>query len=351
MRMPKTGMLTYPRTIFATAIVFAASLLSANSTSARPQLGSAPGLLITPSTVVLLAGEDTMFSAVDESGRPASNVHWSISPSIADLNDENGTLLLRPKQVGHALITAVANNQSAIAEISIVSGTKLPPATVRWSLQPMPGFQTLLLIQAVPTQAGPALYSIEWSNSENAIVRALRESGQQVWMTHLASNASPLTLKHHLPDPGRISQNEAIVSDHSMFIIGTKKTAFMVNNATDASSRGLPVDGKSILIHASADDSGGMIFLERGRFRDSLVDLNPSDGSELWRYSSEGRLAKNWTVNANGDVGIVETLSSPHLPLCLSSMPGPASFDFIFHFQFHLAPSTASAVRIRSATF
>jgi hypothetical protein len=138
MRMPKTGMLSYPRTIFAVAILFVAFLLSANGALASPQLGAAPGLLITPSTVVLLAGEDTMFSAVDESGRPAANVHWSITPSIAELNDENGTLLLQPKQVGHAIITAVANNQSAIAEISIVSGTKLPPATVRWSLQPMP---------------------------------------------------------------------------------------------------------------------------------------------------------------------------------------------------------------------
>ena len=249
------------------------------------------------------------------------------------------------KQVGHAVLTAVANNQSAIAEVSIVSGTKLPPATVRWCLQPMPGFQTLLLIQAVPTQAGPDLYSIEWSNSENAIVRALRGSGQQIWMTHLASNASPLTLKHHLPDPGRISQNEAIISDHSMFIIGTKKTAFMVNNATDASSRSLPVDGKTILIHTSADDSGGVMLLERGRFRDSLVDLNPSDGSELWRYSSEGRLAKNWTVNPNGDVGIVEALSKPPSSalLILNARTG----QLRFHIPFPISTSILDGFRCK----
>jgi outer membrane protein assembly factor BamB len=345
MRMPKTGMLPYPRTVFAVAILFVAFLLSANGALASPQLGAAPGLLITPSTVVLVAGENTMFSAVDESGRPASNVHWSITPSIAELNDENGTLLLRPKHEGHAVLTVVANNQSAIAEISIVSGTKLPPATVRWSLQPMPGFQTLLLIQAVPTQAGPALYSIEWSNSENAIVRALSESGQQIWMTHLASNASPITLKHHLPDPGRVTQNEATISDHSMFIIGSKKTAFMANNATDASSRNLPVDGKSILIHTSADDSGGMMLLERGRFRDSLVDLNPSDGGELWRYSSEGRLAKNWTANANGDVGIVETLSKPPSSalLILNARTG----QLRFHFPFPISTSTLDGFRCK----
>jgi outer membrane protein assembly factor BamB len=343
MRMHKTGMPTYPRTIFAVAIIFVAFLLSANSASAKPQSGAAPGLLITPSTVVLLAGEDTMFSAVDESGRPASNVHWSITPSIADLNDENGTLLLQAKQAGHAVITAVANNQSAIAEVSIVSGTKLPAGTVRWSLQPMPGFQTLLLIQAVPTGAGPVFYSIEWSNSENAIVRALSESGQQIWMTHLASTASPLTLKHRLPAPGQVSQNEVIISDHSMFIIGTKKTAFIVNNATDANYRGLPVDGKSILIHTSADDSGGMMLLERGRFRDSLVDLSPSDGSELWRYSSEGRLAKNWTVNGNGDVGIVEALSKPPSSalLILNARTG----QLRFHIPFPTSSSTLDGFR------
>jgi outer membrane protein assembly factor BamB len=297
--------------IFAIAFVLVTFLLfSANRVFAGTQSGGAPGLLITPSTVVLLVGGTASLSAVDETGRSVSNVDWSISPSIAELNEEHGNLLLEGQQSGHAVLTAVANNQTATAVVSVVSGDKLPPATVRWSLQPMPGFQTLLVMQAFPTDGGPAFYSIEWNSSTNAIVRALGKSGQQMWMTHLASSASPLTLKHTLPAPGQVFQNEAIVSDHSMFIIG-EKSGFALNNASDSGSYGLPLDGKNILLRVSGEYSGGMILLERGRFRDSLVDLNPFDGSELWRYRSEGRLAKNWTANANGDVGIVEALAKP----------------------------------------
>jgi outer membrane protein assembly factor BamB len=354
MRMPKTGTPIHSsawRSTFAIAIVLVTFLLlSANRVFARPQSEGAPGLLVTPSAVVLLVGENTSLSAVDETGRPVSNVHWSINPSIADLNEENGDLFLEGKQSGHAVLTAVADNQIATAVVSIVSGNKLPPATVRWSLQPMPGFETLLVMQAVPTGRGPSFYSIEWSNSTNAIVRALGESGQQMWMTHLASSASPLTLKHSLPAPGQVFQNEAIVSDHSMFIIG-EKSAFALNNATDPSSYGLPLDGKSILLRASGEDSGGIILLERGRFRDFLVDLNPADGSELWRYRSEGRLTKNWTANWKGDVGIVEALSKPASSALLFSMLRRAKFDFGYRFQFHRAQSTGTSALIRSATF
>jgi len=314
MRMPNTRMPMYSppwraTSAIAVSLVFIL-LLCANRVFAGPQSEGTPGLLVTPSTVVLLVGENTSLSAVDETGRPASNVQWSISPSIADLHEENGDVLLEGKQSGRAVLTAAANNRTATAVVSVVSGNKLPPATVRWSLQPMPGFQTLLVMQAVPTGGGPAFYSIEWSSSTKAIVRALGESGQQMWMTHLVSSASPQTLKHTLPAPGQVFQNEALVSEHSMFIIG-EKSGFALNSATDPSSYGLPMDGKSILLRASGDDSGGMILLERGRFRDSLVDLNPADGTELWRYRSEGRLAKNWTANGNGDVGIVEALAKP----------------------------------------
>jgi outer membrane protein assembly factor BamB len=299
------------RVIFALAISLATILLlPASRVFAVPQSGDAPSLLVTPSTVVLLVGENAFLSAIDETGRPVSNVHWSINPSVADLNEENGDVLVQGKRSGRAVLTATANNQTATAVVSVVTGNKLPPATVRWSLKPTPGFETLLVMQAVPTGGGPAFYSIEWTKSSTAIVRALRDSGQQMWMTRLSSSASPLTLKHSLPTPGQVFQNEALVSDHSLFIIG-EKTGFAQNNATDPTFYGLPMDGKSILLRASGENSGGIILLERGRFRDSLVDLNPTDGSELWRYRSEGRLAKNWTANGHGDVGIVEELANP----------------------------------------
>jgi len=77
------------------------------------------------------------------------------------------------------------------------------------------------------------------------------------------------------------------------------------------SAPGLPSDGNSILLRGSGDRFGGLLLLERGRFRDSLLDLRAADGTESWRYRSAGRLSKNWTVNQSGDVGIVETLTKP----------------------------------------
>jgi len=297
--------------MYAIALSLAAALLfSANAAIPRPLSQTTTGLLVTPSTVVLLVGESSSLSAADDAGRPVSNVHWSITPSIADLREENGEIVLEGKEAGRAVLSATANNQSATAVVSVVSGNRLPAGTVRWSVLPTPGFQTLLVMPAVPTDRGPAFYSIEWSKTATAILRALSESGQQLWLAHLSSSASPLTLKHSLPQPGQVFQNDALLSDHSMFIIG-EKGAFAGNNATDPSSYGLPMDGKSILLRTSGDDHGGLILLERGRFRDSLVDLRPSDGSELWRYRSEGRLAKTWTVNFSDEIGIVEELANP----------------------------------------
>src|SRR5260370_33828323 len=64
------------------------------------------------------------------------------SPPIADLQEENGEVVVRGKQKGRATVTATANNQSATAVIAVDDGGKLGPATVRWSMLPEPGFQT-----------------------------------------------------------------------------------------------------------------------------------------------------------------------------------------------------------------
>jgi hypothetical protein len=258
----------------------------------------------------MLVGETSTLSAVDETGRPMANVQWSINSDVVTLQEQDGEVFLQGRAPGQAVLTATANHKSDTAVISVLAGQKLAPPTVRWSLHPMPGFETLLVIQAVAADKAPAFYSVEWSKSENAIVRALRSSGEQLWMTHLSSSASPSTLKHTLPVTGEVFENGALVSDQALFIIGVNK-AFTSTAPADPSALGLPPDGKSLLVHATGDAVGGILLLERGRFRDSLVDLNPATGSELWRYRSAGRLAADWTANGNMDVGIVETLSKP----------------------------------------
>lgn len=296
------------RTILMGACVFAFGFILAHSAFPQSPPNAQPKLLITPSSATFMVGSTSPLSATDESGKPIANVTWSINPQIATLREEDGAIFVEGTQVGQAVLTATANNQTATATISVLE--KLPPATVLWSLLPMPGFQTLKVVQATPG-TGPAFYSVEWSKSENAIVRALDQSGRQQWVTRLSSTASPSTLKHTLPDAGEVFQNGTLVSDHSMFLIGEQGQGFASSHSNDPRKLGLPEEGHSILLAASGDAVNGMLLLERGTLNDSLVDLNPTDGSESWHYQSKGRLAKDWTVNSHMDIGIVETLAKP----------------------------------------
>lgn len=294
------------------SLLLTIQLALAQPALAVTQSNVTPGLLVTPSTIVLARGDSSQLSAIDESGRPVSNVQWSLSEPIATVQEEGGQVFLQGREAGKATLTATADGQSASAIITVVADNKLAPGTIHWSLQPIPGFQTLLVVQAVPTDDAPALYSIEWSKSQNAIVRALRLSGQQMWMTRVASSASPATLKQNLPQAGQVFEDGKMVAgDYSEVLIGAKQRVFFANNQSTPDSLKLPPEGKSVLLHATGDASGGMILLERSRSGDSIVDLNPEDGSELWRYRSQGRLEKNWTANWNMDVAIVEELVHP----------------------------------------
>ena len=268
-------------------------------------------LLVTPSTLVLLVGEDYTLSAVDATGRPVSGAEWALSTPIADLHVENGEAHLNALSAGRATLTASFDGQSASATVSILSGPALPPATVRWSLEPTLGYETLKVLQAHLSVDSPvAFYSIEGSKSSTAIIRALQVLGQQVWMTHLSSSASPLTFKQDLFPYGQTVLNGEPFGNIRQLLIGSN--GFVATTGRPGlSAPGLPADGNSILLRGSSDRFGGLLLLERGRFRDSFLDLRAADGTESWRYRSPGRLSKNWTVNQSGDVGIVETLTKP----------------------------------------
>jgi outer membrane protein assembly factor BamB len=277
---------------------------------AAPRSKNSRSLLVTPSTAVLAVGEEHAFSAVDETGRPVTNVKWSVDSSSAEIISEDGPFRIVAKEPGRVTLTAAVDDQTATAVISIAAENDLPGITNRWSLQPMPGFATLVVARTglQKSTVAPDLYSVEWNSSSNALVRALNYSGQQLWMNRLSAAASPATLKHDLPAFGELFENDVRTSDHSQMIIGDMDRMFVANNPNPP---GLPVDGQNILLQAVGDEWGGLLLLERGRFRDSLVDLNPVDGSEAWTYHSKGRLTNELTINYFGDVGIVETLQTP----------------------------------------
>jgi hypothetical protein len=268
-----------------------------------------PSLIITPTAVTLPVDDSRSFSAIDASGRPVRSAQWSISAPIAELQIDGGEVRVDARHAGRAVLTVTADNFSAAATVTILAGERLPPGSLRWSVDPMPGFETLVIQQTSPAQDSQVdFYSIEWNKESNAIVRAFRNTGQQLWMTRLSSMASPATLKHTLPEMGQLYLNKTRINDMSQLLIG--RSNFVLGSA-NGPIRGLPVDGKSILVRMCGGNWGDLVFLERGRFRDSLVSLSPVDGSERWRFRSEGRLAKDWTIDFRGDVGIVETLPNP----------------------------------------
>jgi hypothetical protein len=276
---------------------------------ATAQSDSAPGLIVTPTTVTLLIDDTASLSAIDSSGRPVQAARWSISAPVAELRTEDGEVLLQGSHPGRAILTATEGNFSAAATVTIVAGARLPAGTLRWSVEPTPGFETLLVQQAAPAAASQVdFYSVEWKRSANAIVRAFRISGEQLWMTRISSTASPDTLKQTMPDIGQLYLNKTRINDLSQMLIGNNRVFI---GSTNGPVTGLPIDGRSILLRRCGGSFGDLVLLARGRFRDSLVSISAADGSEVWRFQSEGRLAKDWTINLQGDVGIVETKTNP----------------------------------------
>jgi hypothetical protein len=287
------------------------ALVISVSGPASAQLQAA-SLTITPSTLVLLVGETAAVSVVDESGRPVSAVQWTISAPITALHPEDNQIQLDAEQTGRAVLTATVSDSTATAVITVVAGENLPPMTVKWSLDPTPGYETLLLRQAVPSESMPDMYSIEWSKSSNAIVRALGGTGQQLWMTKLSSIASPQYLNREMTLPlGTTSSAQKEFSNFGQLLLLDGGGFVGATKPAKGNPEGIPPDGQSFLTRAVGDFSGGLQLLERGHATDSMVSLNGKDGSELWRYRSPGRLGKDWTSNYNHDIGIVETLADP----------------------------------------
>jgi outer membrane protein assembly factor BamB len=268
-------------------------------------------LRITPSTVVVTLGEAAVLNVVDVSGRPYQGASWSVDYPIAELYPSEESIEVRPNHAGRAILTATVGTLSATATISVIEPKDLVPTTILWSVDPWPGYKSLFLRQSVPTADGPYFFDVEWSEKLPAIVRGLRSDGRQIWMSQLHSMASPETLKRKsLPAAGKtVAEDGAPVNlDDLLLLEGGGFVA--VRNSQNAKQNAFPPAGRTIFVHDCGDDFGGLVFLERGSSADFLVDLD-SQGSEAWRYRSAGRLVDSWTVNFEGDIGVVEMTSDP----------------------------------------
>jgi Big-like domain-containing protein len=96
------------------ALLFASSPFPSVSAAQSPD---ASYFAVTPSAATIFLSEEASFSAIDSSGRPLSNVQWSVDPPLADVRVENGEGTITAKQSGRVTITATAGSKTASASL------------------------------------------------------------------------------------------------------------------------------------------------------------------------------------------------------------------------------------------
>src|SRR5260370_7310181 len=129
------------------------------STSGAGQGLTSSAVAITPSALSMLVNDSESLSVVDSTGLPIKDAEWSISPSIANLTVENGEATVHSLRQGRAIITASTEHGPASAAISILSGSKFPPTTVQWSLEPPTASEPLMTLQIDTTEDPVPLHS------------------------------------------------------------------------------------------------------------------------------------------------------------------------------------------------
>jgi len=142
---------------------------------------------VTPGTVNMVVGGTQQFTAVSNIGYPRTDATWSVSDSgLASITNDSSPVLTA-LATGQVTITATVDNVSAQAQITISPSGAIPsPGTALWTVPPVPGFLLAQLAQAVPSDGGPGMFSIQSSSDgTQSIVQALTSDGQQLWQAQL----------------------------------------------------------------------------------------------------------------------------------------------------------------------
>ncbi|MGO9453839.1 MAG: kelch repeat-containing protein [Candidatus Binataceae bacterium] len=142
---------------------------------------------VTPGTASISVGGTQQFTAVSNIGYPRTDATWSVSDSSLASITNDSSPVLTALAAGQVTITATVDNVSAQAQVTISpSGTIPPPGAALWTLPPVPGFLPAQLAQAVPSDGGPGMFSIQSStDGTQSIVQALTSDGQQLWQAQL----------------------------------------------------------------------------------------------------------------------------------------------------------------------
>lgn len=158
---------------------------------------------ITPNTVGMVVGEPRWLRLSDESGRQIRDAEWSVSdPALAKIQPGADAVIVALAP-GHLKVTAAWQGHSASSQVNIFPGPELPQGTIRWSIDPVPGFSTRQILQAQPVEGGPDLYAIEEDRCNRVLTRALTIDGREMWRTMLPGTVASMPPGTTLRSSGR----------------------------------------------------------------------------------------------------------------------------------------------------
>ena len=135
-------------------------------------------LFVSPSVTNMLIGDTREFCAFDIDGKIlTSEAEWTIDDGgIAALNDKGQPTIIA-KRSGKAVLRARVGSRSAEASITVVDGDKMPDGTIKWSVPNYPGYKSKQIVQAVPRNGGPDIYTVEENAQGNSLIRAWTSEG------------------------------------------------------------------------------------------------------------------------------------------------------------------------------
>ena len=137
-------------------------------------------LQITPSNVNLVVGMTQQFTAIDDLGRRRTDATWAVNDTTIAAITTDGQPVLTALGIGQVTLTVAVQGLSLQIQVNILGGS-LPSGSTRFSNQPLPGYETLNVLPAVPSGEGPGFYSLEYGDSGHSVLRAFTADGQSIW--------------------------------------------------------------------------------------------------------------------------------------------------------------------------
>jgi hypothetical protein len=156
---------------------------SSSRIGAETEVSADQTLFVSPSVTNMLVGDTREFCVFDLDGRILTReAEWTIDDAgIAILNDKGQPTVIT-KHSGKTVLRARVGSRSAEASITVLDGDKMPNGTIKWSVPNYPGYKSKQIVQAVPTNRGPDIYTVEDNAQGKSLVRAWTSEGIILWI-------------------------------------------------------------------------------------------------------------------------------------------------------------------------